>query len=55
VKADCEVKGHQYDIDTGRCIKSLKAKPEQASNENGDANKPKKKKKKKKDDDDNDD
>jgi hypothetical protein len=59
VKADCESKGHQYDIDTGRCIKSLKAKTtEQASDEADDENKPKNKNKKKKkqhDDDDDDD
>jgi hypothetical protein len=60
VKADCEAKGHQFDIDTGRCIKSLKAKPAQAeeqasdegdhhkkkheAEEHGDEDQPKKKK-----------
>jgi hypothetical protein len=50
VKADCEAKGHQYDIDTGRCIKSLKPTP-QTSDESDDDYKPKKKNKRKKHDD----
>jgi hypothetical protein len=52
VKADCEAKGHQYDIDTGRCVKSIK-RTEQTSDESDD--KPKNKKKKKQHDDDDDD
>jgi hypothetical protein len=52
-KADCEARGHQYDIDTGRYIKSLKPKAEEQSGSDDDY-RPKKNKKKKKQHDDED-
>lgn len=54
VKAECEAKGNSYDLDTGRCVKSIKKAEPQVAEPEVVTQQPKKKRKKKKESDDDD-